>query len=332
MKKKSKIIWIIVLAVIIGGGVAWFMTRPPKALYVTEPVSRTTVSQTVSVTGELVPQEYADLSFAGIGTVEKVLVSRGDTVKAGQTIATLDTSVLRSQLDNANISLSIAVENELLARRKWDMLKPEEKAAKKLVTEQARQQVRIIGTQIAQSAITSPIDGVVTKLDVREGETALAGSVVGRVSKRDSGLVLEARVPEADITKLKVGMDSTVTFDALTKEDIFHATVSEIEPSSTVIQDVVSYVTRFRLSDADARLKEGMSTTVDTVTAKADNVLAVPFRAIVREGTKNFVDLSSDNLTSTRHEVTVGLEGDDGLIEVKSGLSEGDSVVTAKAP
>ncbi|MEI7749910.1 MAG: efflux RND transporter periplasmic adaptor subunit [Candidatus Moraniibacteriota bacterium] len=332
MKKKSKIIWIVILTAIVLGGTAWFMTRPPKTLYVTEPVSRTSVSQTVSVTGELVPQEYADLSFAGIGTVEKVLVSRGDAVKAGQTIATLDTSVLRSQLDNANISLSIAVENELLARRKWNMLKPEEKAAKKLATEQARQQVRIIGTQISRSAIVAPIDGVVTKLDVREGETALAGAVIGRVSKQDSGLVLEARVPEADVTKLKVGMDSTVTFDALTKNDIFHATVSEIEPSSTVIQDVVSYVTRFRLSDADARLREGMSTTVDTVTAKADNVLAVPFRAVAHEGTKNFVDLSQDGIASHRVEVTLGLEGDDGLIEVKSGLSEGDVVVTAKAP
>ncbi len=332
MKKKGKIIWSVIVIVVIGGMSAWYFTRPPKALYVTEQVSRTTVSQTVSVTGELVPREYADLSFAGIGTVEKVLVARGDTVKAGQTIATVDTSVLRSQLQNADISLSIAEANEALARRKWSMLKSEEKDAKKLATEQARQAVRIIQTQINQSALVSPIDGVITKLDVREGETAIAGSIIGRVSKQDSGLVIETRVPEADIIKLKLGMDSTVTFDALTKEDVFHATVSEIEPSSTVIQDVVSYVTRFTLSDADARLKEGMSTTVDTVTAKADNVLAVPFRAVVREGTKNFVDLSTDNINSTRREVTLGLEGDDGLIEVKSGLSEGDVVVTAKAP
>jgi len=329
MKKKSKIVWIVILTAAVAGSVAWFSTRPPKALYETEKVSRATVAQTVSVTGELVPKTYADLSFSGMGTVGKVLVSRGDTVNAGQTIATLDTSVLRSQLADANISLAIAVENEKLARRNRRILKKEEVAAKKLATEQARQQIRIIATQIAESAVVSPIDGIVTKLDVREGETAAVGSVIGRIS-RGKELILEARVPEADVVKLKTGMSSTATFDALTKDDIFHATVYEIEPSSTVVQDVVSYVTRFSLTDVDPRLREGMSATIDTVTAKSENVLAVPFRAVTREGGKAFVDLSSDGLASERREVVLGLEGDEGMIEVKSGLSEGDSVVTAK--
>ncbi|NTW89985.1 MAG: efflux RND transporter periplasmic adaptor subunit [Candidatus Moranbacteria bacterium] len=333
MKKKTKIVWIVILVILIGGTTAWFSTRPPKKLYETEKVSRTTVAQTVSVTGELVPREYADLSFTGVGTVEKVLVSRGDAVKAGQVIATLDTSVLRSQLTNANLALSVAVENERLARRgrvtPWEKLAPEEREAKRLATEQARQQVRTLATQIAQTSVVSPIDGIVTKLDIREGETGLAGSVFGRVSKGDD-LVLESRVPEADITKLKVGLEATVTFDAFTKDDIFRAGVYEIEPSSTVVQDVVSYVTRFKLIDTDPRLREGMSATNDAITAKSENVLAVPFRAVTREGGKAFVDVSPDGISSKRREVVLGLEGDEGMIEVKSGLSESDYVVTAK--
>ncbi|MEI6650470.1 MAG: efflux RND transporter periplasmic adaptor subunit [Candidatus Moraniibacteriota bacterium] len=333
MKKKTKIIWSVIIVAIVAGGSIWYATRKPAALYVTESVSRTTVAQTVSVTGELVPQTYADLSFGGLGTVKKVMVARGDTVKKGQLIATIDTSVLFSQLESANVALSIAVQNEQLARRgrvtNWKKLAPEEREAKILATEQSRKAVQTIRTQIARSTLVSPIDGVVTKLNVREGETAMAGAVVARISKGD-GLALEARVPEADINKLKLGMDADVTFDALTKDDIFHATVYEIEPASTVVQDVVSYVTRFRLNDADARLKEGMSTTIDTVTAKSENVLAVPFRAIIREGTKNFVELSADGLTVSKKEVTLGLEGDDGMIEVKQGVSQGDPVVTSK--
>ncbi|HWQ60183.1 MAG TPA: efflux RND transporter periplasmic adaptor subunit [Candidatus Fimivivens sp.] len=331
MKKKAKIVWSVILVILVGSGIAWFATRKPAALYVTEAVTRTTVSQTVSVTGELMPQTYADLSFMGVGTVDRILVSRGDAVKAGQTIATLDTSVLRSQLANANVALAIAVDKELLARRQWRTMKPEEKDAAKLATEQARQQIKIIDTQIAQTKVVSPIDGVVTKLDVHEGETALAGAVIGRVSKGDKGLVLEARVPEADVAKLKVGMDAVATFDSLTKSDIFRGAVSEIEPSSTVVQGVVSYVTRFRLSDADPRLREGMSSTIDTVTAKSEDVLAVPFRAIISVGDKKFIDLSRDGLTTDRREVTVGLEGDDGMVEVKQGVSQGDPVVTGRA-
>lgn len=335
MKKKTKIIWGIVIVVAIAGLAYWYANRKPSALYVTERVSRTTVAQTVSVTGELAPQAYADLSFGGVGTVNQVLVRRGDTVKAGQTIATIDTSVLRSQLANANIALSIAVQNEDLARRgrvtSWKKLAPEEREAKILATEQARQSVRTLRVQIAETTLISPIDGIVSKLDLREGETAIAGKVIGRISDDyGPGLVLEARVPEADINKLALGIGATVTFDALSKDDVFHASVYEIEPSSTVVQDVVSYVTRFRLLDGDDRLMEGMSATIDTVTAKSANVLAVPFRAVVREGTRNFVDISRDGLTTEHREVTLGLEGDDGMIEVKSGLFEGDPVVTSK--
>ncbi|NTW13901.1 MAG: efflux RND transporter periplasmic adaptor subunit [Candidatus Moranbacteria bacterium] len=335
MKKKTKIIWGIVIVVAIAGLSYWYVNRKPTALFVTEQVSRTTVEQTVSVTGELAPRVYTDLSFNGAGTVKEVLVARGDFVKAGQTIATIDTSVLRSQLANANITLSIAEQNEQLARRgrvvSWKKLAPEEREAKILATEQARHSVQTLRAQITQTTLVSPIDGIVSKLDLREGETALAGKVIGRISDDDSSdRVLEARVPEADINKLALGIGATVTFDALSKDDVFHASVYEMEFSSTVVQDVVSFVTRFWLLDGDDRLREGMSATIDTVTAKSANVLAVPFRAVVREGTKNFVDISRDGLTTERREVTLGLEGDDGMIEVKSGLSEGDPVVTSK--
>ncbi len=328
MKKKGKIV-LVSVALIAGLTTVWFLTRPPKKLYEIEQVAKTTVAQTVSVTAELVPEQYADLSFSGVATVKKVLVSRGDTVKAGQWIAILDSSVLNEQLKDANISLSIALENEKFARRTWSKLKKEERAAKKLATDQARQKVTTVQTQIALATLTAPIGGVVTKLDVREGETALSGKVVARISK-GTGLVLEARVPEADITKLKNGMEATVTFDALTKDDVFRSNVYEIEPAATVVQDVVSYVTRFRLADADDRLREGMSATIDAVTAKAENVLAVPFRAVIREGAKNYVELSQDGLTALKREVVLGLEGDEGMIEVKKGLSSNDIIVTAK--
>lgn len=332
MKKKNRNIFLAVIAGSIGLVAAWFLTRPPKALYETEPVSRATVMQTVSVTGELVPGTYADLSFQRVGTVRSVLVGRGDTVSAGQTIAVLDSSTLEAELRSAEIALDIAVQDEDLARRgrivRWEDLAPEEREKKKLASEQARQAVRSVLTRMAQDRITAPVDGTVSRLNIREGETVMAGNPVARISA-SSDILLESRVPEADILKLKTGMAASVTFDAFTKDDIFSATVSEIEPSSTVVQDVVSYVTRFVLADDDPRLREGMSATIDAVTAEAISVLVVPFRAVIREGDAAFVELSRDGITAERRGVTLGLEGDEGMIEVKSGLSEGDPVVVS---
>jgi len=331
MKRKGKIT-ITIISMLSVSAVLWFSTRPPKPIYETESVSRTTVAQTVSVTGELVPVGYADLSFRRVGIVKSVPVALGDAVTAGQTIAILDSSELEAELRSAEIALQVAEENERLARRgrivDWDDLAPEEREVKKLASEQARQAVRTILTRIAQDRVVAPIDGTLSKLDIREGETAIAGAVIARVSS-PGGMVLEARVPEADVEKLKVGMSASVVFDALSRDDIFPATVSEIEPSSTVVQDVVSYVTRFSLSGDDSRLREGMSATIDAVTAEADDVLVVPFRAVSREGESAFVEISRDGITSERREIVPGLEGDEGMIEVKSGLSAGDPVVVS---
>lgn len=328
MKKRTKIVWAVVILAAAGGGVAWYMTRPPVIPFTTDRAVRETVTQTVSVTGELVPDRYADLSFQRLGIVESVLVAEGDRVVVGQTLAVLDSSVLESQLREARLAASVAEEAEKLARRHWDDLKPEEREAKKLASEQARENARTVAVQLSQGGIVSPIDGTVSRIDIREGETALAGSAVIRVSS-PSGFILESRVPEADIAKLRVGMAASATFDAFPSDETFPVTVTKTDIAATVVQDVVSYVVTFGISDPDDRFRDGMSSTVDIETAHAENVVAVPFRAIVREGDRTFVDLPR-GVDSERREVTIGIEGDDGMIEVKSGLSEGEEIIVSR--
>jgi len=334
MKTKTKIIWGVVVVLIIGGGIAWFMSREPEALFETEAVTRETVARTVSVTGELVPSEYVDLSFPKVGTVEQILVEEGDTVTAGQALIKLDSATLRAQLETANIALDIAVENEKLARRgrtkDWDDLAPEERESIKLASEQARQSVRTVLTQLADNTLVSPIDGTVSRVDIREGETAIAGNAIVRVSSPSGAFELESRVPEADITELRAGMTGSVTFDSLSSDDVFPATMTGSDVAATVVQDVVSYVATFSLDREDDRLREGMSATIDIETARAENVVAVPFRAIVREDDRTYVEIPTGPTTSERREIEIGIEGDEGLIEVKHGLSEGEEVIVSR--
>lgn len=329
MKTRTKIIWGILVAGMAVGTVTWYLTRTPEAPFSTEAAARETVARTVSVTGELVPSEYVDLSFLRVGIVREIAVSEGDTVKSGQTLAVLDSSTLEAQLREARLAVSVAEENEKLARRIWDTLSPEEKEAKKLATEQARQAVRTILVQIGQDRIVSPIDGTVSRVDIREGETALAGSAVIRVSSASGVFELESRVPEADITELGPGMAAVVTFDSLSNDETFPATITESDIAATVVQDVVSYMVTFSLDRDDDRLREGMSATIDIETEKAEDVVTVPFRAIVREDGRTYVELPRGT-ESERREVVIGVEGDEGLIEVKSGLSEGEEVIVSR--
>jgi RND family efflux transporter MFP subunit len=328
--KKKIIIGVIIVALV--SGIFYYRSQSAVVVVQTETVKRGDISETVSVTGELLPIEYADLAFQGVGVVDAVSVKEGDMVKMGDKIASVDRTVLWSQLKESRIALSIVEQNEKQSRlrrnslgKSWDDLKPEERAAIKLKTEQARENVRTLEAQMKENVMYAPLDGQVTRLDLRIGEIVTLGKVIGRVA-RSGDFVIEARVPESDIVKVTLGMQSKITFDAFMADEIFDAKVVEIAKASTVVQDVVSYVVKFRLETVDPRLKEGMTANIDIETAKRENVLTVPFRALTKEKGKTFAEVKQTDGTFVKTEVTTGLEGDDGTIEIKSGLKEGNEI------
>lgn len=327
--KRNIIIGIVLIATI--GGFFYYRNRSAGEVAQTEKVRRGSVSETVSVTGELVPKIFANLSFQATGTIDTLLVKEGDTVRAGQAVASLDSSVLQSQLNEARVNQSIAEEDEKLARRNgWKKLAPEERDTKKLASEQARKKVQTVIAQISDRKIFAPLDGKISKVDVRVGEVVTPEKVIARVAK-DSDFLIEARVPESDIAKVTMGMRAKITFDAFRADEIFDAEVVEIARSSTVVQDVVSYIVKFHLAKTDDRLKDGMTANIDIETAKRENVLLLPFRALVKEGGKTYAEVKRGENQFEKVEVTTGLEGDEGLVEIKSGLKEGDEVtISAK--
>ena len=327
---KKKYIVFVVLIFVAGGWWYWWHGRTPEALWTTEVVKKSDILETVSVVGKFQPVAYADLSFLAIGTIEQVLVEQGSEVKTGDVIALLDTSVLESELKKATVALSIAEQNEMLARRSWDDLGPEEHMVKKLATEQAREMVRAVGTQIRESRLVAPLDGILSSLDARVGETVLAGKVIGRISSPEH-FVIKADVPEADIARVTLGKTANVTFDALSADDQFYGVVSSIEPSSTVIQDVIYYTVTFELEQyADNRLREGMSANIDIIISDRKDAVAVPYRAVARDGSKVWVEIAKSETESEVRPITIGVEGDDGLVEVLSGISEGDQVIVSR--
>lgn len=304
----------------------YYRGRDKTESFQTERVERSDITEVVSVTGELVPNIYADLAFTATGMVEEIFVKEGDTVKAEQPIASLDGAVLQSQLNEARIAQAIAEQNEKLARRGWDTLKEEERNTKKLASEQARENVQTILAQIKGKKIFSPIDGRIARLDIRTGETVTAGVTVARVIQ-DDHFVIEARVPESDIAKIMIGMSAQVTFDAFSSDEVFTGTVVEIDQSSTVVQDVVLYNVKFHLEKGDDRLKDGMTANLDIETARRDDVLTVPFRVITKEGNKTYVEVQEGENEFVKREVITGLEGDENRVEILSGLQEGERVI-----
>jgi HlyD family secretion protein len=190
---------------------------------------------------------------------------------------------------------------------------------------QARASVQAIDAQITKMTIKSPIDGIVTKQDGKIGQTVTPNTIV--VSIINNGQYeIEANIAEADIAKVKVGQTSTVTLDAYSSDVVFNAVVVSIDPAETIVDGVPTYKTTFQFTQTDERIRSGMTANLTIVGDKRDNVLAVPERALYTKNGKRYV-LVEQGKQKVETAVTTGLRGSDGLVEISSGLEEGQRVV-----
>ncbi|OGZ93982.1 MAG: hypothetical protein A3H69_01835 [Candidatus Sungbacteria bacterium RIFCSPLOWO2_02_FULL_47_9] len=192
----------------------------------------------------------------------------------------------------------------------------------------AEGQVQTAEAAFANTTLKAPADGTITSVDIKVGEQATAMKIV-MVLQNIGDLHAEANVSEASIAALKQGQTVDFTFDALGPDSHFDGTVEAINPASTVISGVVNYKVTAGFRNVPG-IKPGMTTNMTILAAVKDNVLAVPQRAVINQAGKHYVRVVDDTKTKSFHQVEVqtGLEADEGLVEIISGLSEGQEVIT----
>ncbi|MCD4760444.1 efflux RND transporter periplasmic adaptor subunit [bacterium] len=181
-------------------------------------------------------------------------------------------------------------------------------------------------SNLSETVITAPVEGIITEVNFDVGErssaTQPAISMIGL-----SAMQIEVDVPESDITKVAVSDQVEITLDAFSSEEKFIGTVTFIDPAATNIDGVIYYQVKVSLNDKDDRIKSGMTADLTIGTESRESVLVVPSRAVIyREGLKYVQVLENSQLAEK--EVTTGLKGDGGLIEIISGLDEGEDVIT----
>lgn len=335
-KYKKRIIWGIIIIAVAAGGYYFLRPKAPKTVYTTADVQKGDLVQTVSVTGELVPINQAELSFKATGRVLNLKVDVGDSVKKGQEIARIDVGTLYSQLDQARGQAKAQKETLDNMKSNKSAFNKDQRDAQRGQVQSSQAAVDVILNQLRETILRSPMDGIVIKKNIDAGENAVANSPIVTIAQSDE-MEIESNVPESDIIKIKVDQSAELVFDAFPSEEKFQARVTSIEPAATVIQDVVYYRVKFQLENPDKNFKAGMSCDIDIHTAEKKDVLAVPMRAVQTEGlpagqagTQKFVEVLVDELNNVveKKKIETGLEGDEGMIEVKSGLDGSEKVVT----
>lgn len=191
---------------------------------------------------------------------------------------------------------------------------------------QAAAKLRSVQAAFEETLLRAPFFGRVTSRTGSVGETVAAGSNIATLEGA-GGFIAEADVPEADIAKIKVGDSAAVTLDAYGSGVSFMARISEIEQSEKIVEGVSTYKTTLAFIENDARLRSGMTANISIITAKISGALSVPIRALERSNGNYTATIVNDGGARETREVAVGLRGSNGLVEIVSGLSEGERVL-----
>ncbi|KKT24972.1 MAG: Efflux transporter, RND family, MFP subunit [Candidatus Magasanikbacteria bacterium GW2011_GWA2_43_9] len=275
------------------------------------------VQQTLNATrpiGDL-SQTELDALKSGVTTVQGYIDTSASTLtNSVQAIAAARTSLTSYQIaydkalsdldvDVASLRADVARQSALLAAARDDLAKTE---------------------------LVALADGVVSTLDVKVGENVVANQdVLGIIS---DGFSIKVDISEADISKVSVEDTVRITLDAYGDDVFFEGSVVDIEPAQTEISGVVYYnITILFDGEADAyEIRSGMTANVDILTDRKENVLVVPRRAVLTQDGKKIVRVVTDTEKGIFEErdVETGLSGDDGLVEIVSGVEEGEEIVT----
>ncbi len=179
---------------------------------------------------------------------------------------------------------------------------------------------------LEKTILRAPADGTITAVNVKVGEIAQVGD--GAIALQDvSNLYLEADVNESSIKSVAIGQPVTVTFDAF-PGDMYYATVSSIDPAATIKDNVVNYKIKALLTDT-ATVRPGMTANMVVKTAEVANALVLPARVITTtDGAQKVARVVDERRKKTVvQQITTGLKGDGDLVEITSGLAEGDKVL-----
>jgi RND family efflux transporter MFP subunit len=359
MKKFAKlnhpILTVIAIAALIGISIwaAFYFTRIPtfSSTQVYE-VQKGIIANEISEDVTLQAATNIDLAFENSGKIKNVYVSVGDQVKKGQLLAEEVNSdyavslrqasaareAAEAQLRQAQKDVTIQ-NNKLKGLKKANSPEYDVKAQKATKNKSkagvdaadallsaAQSAVDGANLQLAKTRLLAPMDGVITDKTIEIGEVV---SQAGSVMKISSGNDFEAvaYVSELDVKKIAVGDSVKIELSSVDGNKVaLDSKIKNIYPAGTFQNGVSSYKVVFDLAGQDSSFKSGMTGTASIEISDQAGATLVPQSSVFSDGEKKYVMVMSGGFPQ-RKDVQVGAYGSDGMVEILSGIAEGNKIL-----
>jgi len=343
MKKRTRTIIIVAAVAVVLGlvVVANLTSKAGGGLDVeTQKVKYGSILAKVSATGELRALAQVNLQAQVMGIVDRLLVKEGDIVRRGDVLLRLDRKsyeanlvLARARFDQARSSHT-RVESLYAAK----LLASEAYEASRAALDMARAQFDQAQDQYEKATIRAPISGMVTQLNIEQGEAVMIGTMnyagtVLAVLADLSRMQALIDVDEADVVSVAAGQPTAVFVDALPDTSFAgHVTRIAYMPTQNVLsatQQSTTFEVEVTLDTTAPALRPGMNVRAEITTAELDSVLVVPVQAAGRREVKGketeTVFLVKDG-KAVLTPIRTGKASDTEL-EVTEGLKPGDEVV-----
>jgi len=327
-------------------------------------ITERVISPSILASGFLAHEEEVMLSSEVIGRVAELYVEEGDTVSQGQLVLQVEDINFIASLEQAEAAVRINtidierqevrignLENQYersrtlferdmigsdefeMMRNQLDLARIDLKSARERLT-QSEAQLDQIEDQLSNTKIVSPIDGVVTSLDIKVGETAIAsstnipGSSLMTIANPAS-IYTEVLVDEADVANIAIGQRVEIVAIAYPDQPMigtvrYIANTAKIAPG----RQGLSFTVKIDIVDAgEVTLRPGMSCRAEIFTRQDQSVTAVPLQAIIFEEDRaalrnDYFVFVNDNGVARKTKIEVGIS-DDEYQELLTGI-EGD--------
>jgi membrane fusion protein, macrolide-specific efflux system len=279
--------------------------------YIFATIGRGDIEDLVTATGALQPRDYVDVGAQVSGQVERILVQVGDEVKKGASLVEIDAtqSEARVEANRANLrsqESQLADRQNTLVKAERDYQRQQNLKKEDATTDEAlqnaettmisaRQAISTLKAQIEQqrasmrveeqnlryTKIVAPMDGTVVSITAKQGQTLNAtqqAPTLLRIADL-STMNVQTQVSEADVAKISKGMRAYFTTLGSTSRR-WYGTLSRIEPTPTVQNNVVLYNALFEVKNDGNQLLPQMTAQVFFVRAEARGVVVVPMAAL----------------------------------------------------
>jgi macrolide-specific efflux system membrane fusion protein len=289
----------------------WFAGGKPAGEHLTAVVQRGDIEDTVSATGTLQPRDFVDVGTQVSGQLKVVHVEVGQTVKKGDLLAEIDPTVYRARVDadraqlrNLQAQLADRQAQLELARQQFarqeNLMREDATTAEafhqaEAASRSAAAQIQAVKAQIEQTESTlrgdeanlgytkiyAPLAGTVVSQAAKQGQTLNANQqapIVLRIADL-STMTVETQVSEADVSRLRLGMD--VYFTTLgSGERRWYGKLRQIMPTPKVVNNVVLYDSLFDVPNPNRELMTQMTAQVFFVVAAAKDAVVAPVAAL----------------------------------------------------